>query len=180
LLTGNANSDYDPYADDIRAVRVQAAVLLPGVSLALVAQVLALISGRPGRFAGATGRRNAHQHGESWGQPRVADTGSDWLARMGQARLRGRIREQPPFAGMSLVLLAIGLAGVLFVAVVRECGSTVWGAIVALGVLLVWFRVWGVDDGAPRPSRRSGTGLDTVSLYQRFDSARAGDGYELR
>jgi hypothetical protein len=46
MLADNSNSDYDPYADDIRSVRVQAAaVLLPGVFLALVAQFVALVSG---------------------------------------------------------------------------------------------------------------------------------------
>jgi hypothetical protein len=155
MLADNTNSDYDPFADDVRSLRVQAAVLLPGVFLALVVQILALTLGKPGELptlAREAMRISAVSLGLSLLLLALIVTGSPGWGRrgFGDAYASNRV-----VLTTSLALLAIGLAGMLFVAVVREYGSTGWGAIVALGMVLIWCRVWGVVGGTPRNTRRS-------------------------
>ena len=142
MVSDDSELQRDPLFKELRSVRFRALLLLPGVCLVVVFQVLAMISGSLRQLT--TLPSNALSIS---GVCLVLSLISLVIVAGGNLRPSRAVLDDTLVRSVhilkaGLTALALGLAGMVFVAVAQASGSTSWGAIVAVVLLGACLHVW--------------------------------------
>jgi len=142
MVSDDSELQRDPLFKELRSVRSRALLLLPGVCIVVVFQVLAMISGSLRQLT--TLPSNALSIS---GVCLVLSLISLVIVAGGNLKPRRAVLDDTLVRSVhilaaGLTALALGLAGMVFVAVAQATGSTSWGAIVAVVLLGACLHVW--------------------------------------